>query len=205
MPAWASDKFLGQEFRFATDRTLTAFVLGGSHLSRKVLPCTKTLLSPHPSIRRVTGGLSTRSRRAHGLMCPTTFKAMLRQQIRWKKSFIRNIFVTGRFYWRRPFLPALFYYVHVAFVLFGPFVAARHLIYMPLARRSGLPIPLSGWHSDYRVQLRARLPPREPGITAVALPAADEPAVNPRILLAPLLLCRYDQEDDMASRVTQAG
>jgi hypothetical protein len=57
---------------------------------------------------------------------------MLRQQVRWKKSFIRNIFVTGRFYWRRPFLPALFYYIHVIFVLCGPFIAARHLIYLPL-------------------------------------------------------------------------
>ena len=63
---------------------------------------------------------------------PSTFRGMVRQQVRWKKSFIRNIFVTGRFYWRRPFLPALFYYVHVAFVILGPFVAARHLIYLPL-------------------------------------------------------------------------
>ena len=63
---------------------------------------------------------------------PETFKAVIKQQVRWKKSFIRNIFMTGRFYWRRPFLPALFYYIHVMFVLLGPLVAARHLIYLPL-------------------------------------------------------------------------
>jgi cellulose synthase/poly-beta-1,6-N-acetylglucosamine synthase-like glycosyltransferase len=63
---------------------------------------------------------------------PSTFGGMVKQQVRWKKSFIRNVPVTGRFYWRRPLLPALFYYVHVAFVIFGPFVAARHLIYLPL-------------------------------------------------------------------------
>jgi hypothetical protein len=56
---------------------------------------------------------------------------MLKQQIRWKKSFIRNIFFTGSFYWRKPFLPSFFYYLHIMFVLFGPIVAFRHLIYLP--------------------------------------------------------------------------
>ena len=48
---------------------------------------------------------------------PDTFKRMIKQQIRWKKSFIRNIFFTGAFYWKRPLLPALFYYLHIFFVL----------------------------------------------------------------------------------------
>lgn len=131
MPAWEADKFLGQQFRFATDRTLTAFVLGGSHLSRKYpLHKDSPFASPeYPA--RDWGIVYSKSARAWTNV-PATFKAMLRQQIRWKKSFIRNIFVTGSFYWRRPFLPALFYYVHVAFVLFGPLIAARHLIYLPL-------------------------------------------------------------------------
>jgi cellulose synthase/poly-beta-1,6-N-acetylglucosamine synthase-like glycosyltransferase len=133
MPAWESDTFLGQEFRFATDRTLTAFVLGGSYLGRKHLP----VADGSPFARPAYPGrdwriVYSKSARAHTNV-PETFGAMLKQQVRWKKSFLRNIFVTGRFYWRRPFLPALFYYVHVAFVLLGPFIAARHLIYLPLS------------------------------------------------------------------------
>lgn len=131
MPAWVADRFLGQEFRFATDRTLTAFVLGGSHLTRKLLPFKDSpFASPEYPARDWTIVYSKSARAWTNV--PATFKAMVRQQVRWKKSFIRNIFVTGYFYWRRPFLPALFYYVHVAFVLFGPLIAARHLIYMPL-------------------------------------------------------------------------
>lgn len=131
MPAWAADKFLGQEFRFATDRTLTAFVLGGSYLGRKLLPGPESpFFSPQYPVRDWTIVYSKSARAWTNV--PATFKTMVRQQVRWKKSFIRNIFVTGRFYWRRPFLPALFYYVHVAFVLFGPLIAARHLIYLPL-------------------------------------------------------------------------
>jgi cellulose synthase/poly-beta-1,6-N-acetylglucosamine synthase-like glycosyltransferase len=132
MPAWGADSFLGQEFRFATDRTLTAYVLGGSYLGPRVL--TRHADSPFavPAFPvRDWQIVYSKSTRAYTNV-PSTFRGMVRQQIRWKKSFIRNVFVTGRFYWRRPFLPALFYYVHVAFVVFGPFVAARHLIYLPL-------------------------------------------------------------------------
>jgi cellulose synthase/poly-beta-1,6-N-acetylglucosamine synthase-like glycosyltransferase len=132
MPAWASDKFLGQEFRFATDRTLTAYVLGGTYLGRKELPKYRESPFASPSYPtrdwKIVYSKSARS----WTNVPSTLKTMIKQQVRWKKSFIRNTFVTGRFYWRRPFLPALFYYVHVAFVVCGPFVAARHLIYMPL-------------------------------------------------------------------------
>jgi cellulose synthase/poly-beta-1,6-N-acetylglucosamine synthase-like glycosyltransferase len=131
-PAWEADRFLGQEFRFATDRTLTAFVLGGSYLGRKLLPPPAGSPFAYPEYpARDWKVVYCKSARAWTNV-PSTFPAMIKQQIRWKKSFIRNIFVTGRFYWRRPFLPALFYYVHVAFVLLGPFVAARHLISMPL-------------------------------------------------------------------------
>ncbi len=132
MPAWEADTFLGQEFRFATDRTLTAFVLGGTCLGPKALPkCAGSPFAEPSYPVRDWKILYSKSTKAWTNV-PSTFKAMIRQQVRWKKSFIRNVFVTGRFYWRRPFLPALFYYVHVAFVLFGPVVAARHLIYLPL-------------------------------------------------------------------------
>jgi len=132
MPAWGADTFLGQEFLFATDRTLTAYVLGGSYLGPRVLP--QHARSPFADPRypmRDWKIVYCKSARAWTNV-PSTFKAMVRQQVRWKKSFVRNIFVTGRFYWRRPFLPALFYYVHVGFVVLGPFIAARHLIYLPL-------------------------------------------------------------------------
>lgn len=132
MPAWASDAFLGQEFRFATDRTLTAYVLGGSCLGPRVLPAHASSPFAEPKYPERDWKIVYSKSAKAWTNVPSTFKGMVRQQIRWKKSFIRNIFVTGRFYWRRPFLPALFYYVHVAFVILGPFVAARHLIYLPL-------------------------------------------------------------------------
>lgn len=132
MPAWEADQFLGHEFRFATDRTLTAYVLGGSFLGPRVLPPHSDSAFSRPAYpHRDWKIVYSKSARAWTHV-PATFRSLIRQQVRWKKSFIRNAFVTGRFYWRRPFLPALFYYLHIAFVLFGPVVAARHLIYLPL-------------------------------------------------------------------------
>jgi cellulose synthase/poly-beta-1,6-N-acetylglucosamine synthase-like glycosyltransferase len=132
MPAWEADEFLGQEFRFATDRTLTAYVLGGTFLGPRVLPrhADSPFAEPEFPLRDWKIVYSKAAKAWTNV--PSTIKSMIRQQVRWKKSFIRNVFVTGRFYWRRPLLPALFYYVHVIFVFFGPFVAARHLIYLPL-------------------------------------------------------------------------
>jgi hypothetical protein len=132
MPAWESDRFLGQEFRFATDRTLTAFVLGGRYLGHKHLPLPGDSPFAYPTYPSRDWKVAYSKSARAWTNVPPTFAGMIKQQVRWKKSFIRNIFVTGRFYWRRPLLPALFYYVHVAFVLVGPFVAARHLIYLPL-------------------------------------------------------------------------
>lgn len=63
---------------------------------------------------------------------PDTFKRLLMQQIRWKKSFIRNIFFTGLFYWRKPLPTAFVYYVHILLVIVGPFITFKHLIYYPI-------------------------------------------------------------------------
>jgi hypothetical protein len=57
----------------------------------------------------------------------------VKQQIRWKKSFIRNLFFTGRFYWRRVLAPAFIYYAHAAFILATPFMVVRYLVYLPLS------------------------------------------------------------------------
>src|SRR5581483_8658844 len=132
IPAWEADNFLGQEFRFATDRMLTGFVLVGAHVGEKLkqeYAHTPFLDEEFPA--RDWKILYCRSARSWTVV-PDTFGKLVRQQIRWKKSFVRSIFFTGRYYWRKPFVPALAYYLHVLFVLAGPFVAFRHLVYVPV-------------------------------------------------------------------------
>jgi cellulose synthase/poly-beta-1,6-N-acetylglucosamine synthase-like glycosyltransferase len=132
IPAWVNDSFLGQPFRFATDRTLTAIVLGNQYIGKK-------LIKRYPDYRfqkvieppRDWRVVYCKSARASTIV-PDTFGSVIKQQVRWKKSFVRNIFYNGPFYWRKPFGAALIYYFHVAFVLVGPLVAFRHVIYLPL-------------------------------------------------------------------------
>ncbi|MFA9262466.1 MAG: glycosyltransferase, partial [Undibacterium sp.] len=133
IPAWEQDRFLGQEFKFATDRTLTGFLLGNKYVGEKLKakyatdPCVKNIDYP----TREWQVVYAKSARSWTIL-PDTIGGMVRQQIRWKKSFIRNTFFTGSFYWRKPMLPAVLYYLHVLFVLAGPFIAFRHLVYLPL-------------------------------------------------------------------------
>lgn len=133
IPAWENDTFLGREFKFATDRTLTALVLGGTAVGGKLKrkyagsPFVDTIDYP----LRDWKTLYCKSAKVWTVV-PNTFGKLAKQQIRWKKSFIRNVFFNGYFYWRKPFLPALFFYLHILFVLAGPIIVIRHLLYLPI-------------------------------------------------------------------------
>src|SRR3989344_5346094 len=133
IPAWENDTFLGREFKFATDRTMTGFVLGNGTIGRKI----KEEYKDSPFIKaenfpeRSWKVLYCKSARSWTEV-PDTFRKMLRQQIRWKKSFIRNSFFTGKHYWKKPLPVSFVYYMHIAFVLVGPLIAFRHLIYLPI-------------------------------------------------------------------------
>ncbi|MFD0431706.1 hypothetical protein ACFQ60_44450 [Streptomyces zhihengii] len=66
-----------------------------------------------------------------GTDVPAGVRAFLRQQVRWKKSFIRNLCFTGGFMWRRGPGAAALYYGHVLWVLLAPLMAVRHLLWAP--------------------------------------------------------------------------
>ena len=133
IPAWSGDTFLGDEFKFSTDRTLTGFLLGqttiGNDLKKRYADSEFVIRQNYPAYDWKV--VYTKAAKSWTIV-PNTFARMIHQQIRWKKSFIRNIFFTGSFYWKKPFLPSLFYYLHVLFVLVGPLIAFRHLVYLPL-------------------------------------------------------------------------
>ena len=132
IPAWENDSFLGQEFKFATDRQLTGYVLGSRHIGEELKRKYKDsefLKENYPT--KEWKIVYCKSAKVFTVV-PNTFKKFIRQNIRWKKSFIRNLFFTGRFYWRKPIIPALKFYFGALFIILGPFIALRHLIYLPL-------------------------------------------------------------------------
>ena len=132
-PAWANDTFLGGEFRFATDRQLTGYVLGNEELasSMKLRYLDSSFVFGESYVQRRWRVAYVKSARAWTFV-PSSVGGFVRQQVRWKKSFIRNLFFTGRFYWRRGPVPAVLFYVHALIVVVAPVMAFRHLIYLPM-------------------------------------------------------------------------
>jgi hyaluronan synthase len=134
---WAHDKFLGTEFKFCTDRRMTAYVLGtavqpqvGSNDSNKTVAepsIFATGLDEMENMKRSTDpdfhvkkqskiywNVKYSNSIRVNVGVPTTLTALIKQQIRWKKSFIRSLFSTGGIYWRLPFLISLLYYIQTA-------------------------------------------------------------------------------------------
>jgi cellulose synthase/poly-beta-1,6-N-acetylglucosamine synthase-like glycosyltransferase len=160
LPAWANDRFAGREFRFATDRQLTAYVLCepwvGEDLKERY--ASDPLVERSRDVRRWKVGY-VRSARVTTVV-PSTARAFLRQQVRWKKSFIRNLFFTGRYYWRRGLRVAGFYYGHALWVLVAPVMVFRHMVWLPLHGAAfvtllylcGVFLKGSMWAIAYRVQ-----------------------------------------------------
>lgn len=166
--AWAHDRFLGIEFKFATDRRLTAYVLG-QNLPKKdqqfeqEKQSAKTSSNLPPSNAAPIGIpiLQTGSDDIESMKNtpdldadndepkfqwklkyspsirvfigpPETFSDLIRQQIRWRKSFIRSIFATGSIYWKRPFFAALLYYLQICLKIIRPYIVLHSLIFLPL-------------------------------------------------------------------------
>jgi cellulose synthase/poly-beta-1,6-N-acetylglucosamine synthase-like glycosyltransferase len=161
LPAWAEDSFLGREFRFATDRQLTGYVLGqrwiGRRLKEKHADSPFVRDAPYPECHWRVEYVSSAKVWTN---VPPSLPKLFRQQARWKKSFIRNLCFTGTFYWRRGAAPAALFYAHSLFVLATPFMAFRHLIWLPLEGRwalsalyfAGVAVKGSIWAIAYRLQ-----------------------------------------------------
>ena len=127
---WANDRFLGIEFKFATDRRLTAFILAEKikftdekfmkdKENEGKIKCQQWKILYSPSVNVEIG-------------VPRTLRSLIKQQIRWRKSFIRSIFATGLIYWQRPLPAAIIYYLTIALRLFRPYIILKSLILLPL-------------------------------------------------------------------------
>ena len=154
--AWAHDKFLGTEFKFCTDRRMTAYVLGtpvrpqvgNNNDSNETIAepsIFATGLDEMEHMKRSTDPdlhLNKQSRIYWNVKysnsirvnvgVPTTLTALIKQQIRWKKSFIRSLFSTGGIYWRRPFLISLLYYIQTAMRFVRPYIVFYSIVFLPL-------------------------------------------------------------------------
>ena len=62
---------------------------------------------------------------------PNTMQALVKQQIRWKKSFIRSLSTTGGNYWKRPAYIAMIYYIMTVMKFIRPYVVFHAVFMLP--------------------------------------------------------------------------
>lgn len=154
---WAHDRFLGVDFKFCTDRRMTARVLGSkvvlnennlhkeekSHQKIPILQTGNDDLDMMKSSSDADMDDSDTSKPNWNVLfsssirvnigVPNTVQALVKQQIRWKKSFIRSLSSTGRIYWKRPFYAAMLYYVQTGMKFIRPFILLHAVVMLPLA------------------------------------------------------------------------
>ena len=103
LPAWETQRFLGRPATFGDDRALTNRVL------RK---------------HRV---VYQRSARAETVV-PDEPRRFFRQQLRWKKSWLRESLAVVRIFWRKNPLAALFTYASIVFPFLAPWVVLHAVL-----------------------------------------------------------------------------
>ena len=109
MEEWRNQKFLGQRATFGDDRAMTNIVL-----------------SHYRTGYQDTAYCST--------IVPNTNKVFLKQQMRWKRSWLRESIMAGKFMWRKEPFAALFFYIGLFVPVAAPVVVVYNLIYVPIVQ-----------------------------------------------------------------------
>ncbi len=102
LEAWEFQTFLGRPATFGDDRALT-----------------NRVLARHRVVYQASARADT--------VVPTTLRKFFRQQLRWKKSWLRESLYVVRRFWRKNPLAALFTYASIAFPFMAPFVVLHAL------------------------------------------------------------------------------
>ncbi|MEM3004569.1 MAG: glycosyltransferase [Candidatus Bathyarchaeia archaeon] len=112
---WENQRFWGQRCTYGDDRGITTFILR-SGLKAVYEPTART-----------------------ETIVPTTLRQFWRQQLRWKKSWIRETYLAGKFMWRKHPMMAVGFYSNAFLTVFSFFIVIRVFFLLP-ALQSTLPI-----------------------------------------------------------------
>lgn len=110
---------LGEECTFGDDRSLTNFI-----------------------IKNYRAVYSSQAK-AHTVV-PDNFSTYVKQQQRWKKSWVRETFIASMFMWRKHPLAAISFYAYVFLAFASPIVFFRAMVWHPVVLQSWPVIYLLG-------------------------------------------------------------
>lgn len=104
LEAWRTATFFGSRSTFGDDRSLTNFILQGW----RVTYCHSAL--------------------AHTI-APHRFRTFLKQQLRWKKSWVREGTRAAGFFWRKNLIASASFYINLIIPIAGPLVVSYALVF----------------------------------------------------------------------------
>ena len=106
---WINQRFMGQKATFGDDRSLTNYVVEHYRTSYQDAAICSTIV-------------------------PTSQKQFMRQQMRWKRSWLRESLRACTFMWKKQPFMALSFYVGVLVPLIAPIIVLYNLVYIPVVR-----------------------------------------------------------------------
>lgn len=110
MDAWLNQKFLGEKATFGDDRSMTNFILRNNRTVYQDTAICNTIV-------------------------PNQYDVFLKQQMRWKRSWLRESLIASGFMWKKEPFMALSFYMGVLVPLLAPIIVIYNLIYIPIIHR----------------------------------------------------------------------
>ena len=110
MDAWLNQRFWGEKATFGDDRSMTNLILRENRTGYQDTAICNTIV-------------------------PNTYRIFLKQQMRWKRSWLRESLIAAGFMWRKEPFMALSFYMGVLVPLLAPIIVIYNLIYIPIIHR----------------------------------------------------------------------
>lgn len=136
---WSKQTFLGVRCTYGDDRSLTNFLLKKGY---------STLYNPQALSYTVV---------------PDNYKQFFKQQLRWKKSWIRESLIASCFLWKRNPIMSLSFYVGVILTFLAPIIVLRIIVWYPFVTGNfpyfyilGLMLMATVYGLYYNIYLRDR-------------------------------------------------
>ncbi|EGO63735.1 glycosyltransferase family 2 protein [Acetonema longum] len=110
LDSWLQQTFLGEKATFGDDRSMTNFILRGNRTVYQDTAVCHTIV-------------------------PNTYRVFLKQQMRWKRSWLRESLIAAGFMWRKEPFMALSFYAGLLIPVLAPVTVVYNLVYIPLVHR----------------------------------------------------------------------
>ena len=109
LDAWLNQRFLGVQATFGDDRSLTNFLLRDYRVIYDAKAVATTIVPEY-----------------HG--------RFLKQQLRWKKSWLRECLIAASFMWKKHPIAAVSFYAQLVFPIIAPLILIRAFVWLPFVQ-----------------------------------------------------------------------